>query len=83
MEAWNTSRLHEDRPFLCRLVIKRAGNMLPYIDIRELLVRDIMGRSRLMPVQLFSMGRLRLGLQSMNVRNILKPKIQRNTDSAQ
>ena len=56
--------------------------MLPYIDIRELLVRDILGRSRLMPVQLFSMGRLRLGLQSMNVRNTLTSNIQRNTDSA-
>lgn len=57
--------------------------MLPYIDIRELLVRDILGRSRLMPVQLFSMGRLRLGLQSMNVRNTLTSNIQWNTDSAQ
>ena len=42
--------------------------MLPYVDIRELLAQYIFGWSRLMLVQLFSMGRPQLGLQSMNVR---------------
>ena len=63
MEPWNSSWLHEDRAPFRSLVVKGAGNMLPYIDIRELLVREILGWSRLMGVQLFSMGRLRLGLQ--------------------
>ena len=57
--------------------------MLPYIDIRKLLVRDIMGWSRLMPLQLSSMGLPRLVLQSMNVRFALRFNAQSNTDSAQ
>ena len=57
--------------------------MLPYIDIRELLAQDILGWSRLMPVQLFSMGRLQLGLQSTNVSGTLRFNVQGNTDSAQ
>ena len=63
VEAWNNNWLHEDRPPFRSLGVKGAGNMLPYIDIRELLVGKILGWSRLMGVQLFSMGLLRLGLQ--------------------
>ena len=57
--------------------------MLPYIDIRELLVREILGWSRLMPVQLFGMGRLRLGLPLMSVSSTLRFNVQGNTDPAQ
>ena len=57
--------------------------MLPYIDIRELLLPETLGWSRLMLVQLFSMGRRRLELQSMNVRSKLRFNVQRNTDLAQ
>ena len=57
--------------------------MLPYIDIRELLVRDVLGWRRLMPVQLFSMGRLRLGLQLMSVSSTLRFNVQTFTDTAQ
>ena len=57
--------------------------MLPYIDIRELLVRNILGWSKLMGAQLFNMERLRLELQSMNVNSSLRVNVQRNTDSAQ
>ena len=57
--------------------------MLPYIDIRELLDRKILGWSGLMPVQLFSMGRPRLGLPSMSVSSTLRFNLQRLTDTAQ
>ena len=57
--------------------------MLPYIDIRELLAQYVLGWSRLMPVQLFSMGRPQLGLQSMSVRITLRLNVQGNTELAQ
>lgn len=57
--------------------------MLPYIDIRELLVRKILDWSRLMPVQLFSMGRLRQGLPSMSVSSTLRFSVRSLTDTTQ
>ena len=57
--------------------------MLPYIDIRELLVWKILDWSRLTPVQLFSMGRPRLGLPSMSVSSTLMFHVQSLTDPAQ